>query len=638
MLLVPPLVWLSPVEARWCLEAARWRARFEASDVRVVELEAACEAKDAEVAGLLLRVARLEHLGRADSTNSSTPPSRESMTAAAKRKAQRVAKTKRDNGLSSRERDPNRKRGGQPGHPGSGLARDPQARVKVLDAPAVCGSCQAGLGPDADAGWLWAQGWDIPRIELSRLELRLPRRCCGQCGQVTTAPAPAGAHAGSVSYGPNVNAVVILLNNHGNVPVELTADLMAALVGAPVSTGFVVKDMQRLSARLLAAGFDEAMKVALRAEPVLGADESPVNVVEPDRDPEPGEPLPGAAHLLVVNSIDRRLVWYTPMTSRSGKSIKDAGILDGYTGFLVRDGYTGYQQFEDTLAGVQQCCVHIIRRLKRVVALGPGGVQKWASDMIKILRELHDAVEAAKVAGATSLDPQVEAGFRARYDKAVQTGITHNRHRDWDGDGNHPGYALARWLQAKTDQVWLFTHEFIVPWTSNSSEQSVRAPKRHQAVSGYWQSSDTLDDYCRVKSYLTSARNHGIHPFDAIQAALGGTPWLPTPAAPPVAAPMPTPEPAPVADTETPAPEPAPVADTETPAPEPAPVTDAEAPAPEPAPAADAEAPAPEPSTLGVWPRPAPPSVPARTVRHHRQAGRRSPGTRLPCPAQPRPG
>jgi hypothetical protein len=372
------------------------------------------------------------------------------------------------------------------------------------------------------------------------------------------------------------------------------------------------------------------------------------STVEPDLTPTQPTAV-GAAHLLVVNSIDCNR-WYTPMTSRSGKSIND--VSPGWVHrFLVRDGYTGYQQFEDTLAGVQQCCVHIIRRLKRVVALGPGGVQKWAGDMIKVLRELHDAVEAARAGGATGLDPQVETEFRARYDKAVQTGITHNRHRDWDRDGNHPGYTLARWLQVKTDQVWLFTHEFIVPWTSNSSEQSIRAPKRHQAVSGYWQSSDTLGDYCRVKSYLTSARNHGIHPFDAIQAALDGTPWLPTPTSPPpAAAPLPAPEPAPAADPAPPAPPPAPAADTEAPAPAPAPVADTApepAPAadtapfadtaPEPAPVADAEAPALMPLMSGAWARPGP-SVPARTVRRRRQAGRRSSGMRLPCPAEPRPG
>jgi hypothetical protein len=30
------------------------------------------------------------------------------------------------------------------------------------------------------------------------------------------------------------------------------------------------------------------------------------------------------------------------------------------------------------------------------------------------------------------------------------------------------------------------------------------------------------------RSYLVSARNHGVRPFDAIHNALTGNPWLPT--------------------------------------------------------------------------------------------------------------
>jgi transposase len=47
-----------------------------------------------------------------------------------------------------------------------------------------------------------------------------------------------------------------------------------------------------------------------------------------------------------------------------------------------------------------------------------------------------------------------------------------------------------------------------VPWTNNSSEQALKGPKRHQAVSGYWHTTTTLADYCRVRSYLVSARGH----------------------------------------------------------------------------------------------------------------------------------
>ena len=70
---------------------------------------------------------------------------------------------------------------------------------------------------------------------------------------------------------------------------------------------------------------------------------------------------------------------------------------------------------------------------------------------------------------------------------------------------------------------------FSVPWTNNSCEQSVKDPKRHQAVSGYWHTQATLGRYCRIRSYLTSARNHGMRAIDAIHAALTGKPWLPEP-------------------------------------------------------------------------------------------------------------
>ena len=80
----------------------------------------------------------------------------------------------------------------------------------------------------------------------------------------------------------------------------------------------------------------------------------------------------------------------------------------------------------------------------------------------------------------------------------------------------------------KAEEVWTFTRSLAVPWTNNASEQALKSPKRHQAVSGYWHTLTSLADYCRDRSYLISARNHGIRPIDAIHNALTGNPWLPT--------------------------------------------------------------------------------------------------------------
>jgi hypothetical protein len=52
-------------------------------------------------------------------------------------------------------------------------------------------------------------------------------------------------------------------------------------------------------------------------------------------------------------------------------------------------------------------------------------------------------------------------------------------------------------------------------------------PKRHQAVSGYWHTQQTLGRWCRIRSYLDSAANHGHTALDAISNALAGRPWLP---------------------------------------------------------------------------------------------------------------
>jgi hypothetical protein len=359
-------------------------------------------------------------------------------------------------------------------------------------------------------------------VQISRevTEWMLPGLECRCCGTVTIAVAPAGAHAG-----PVLNAAAVLLACYGNVPPERAARLAGMLLGIPVSAGFVDKASARLSGWLEAAGFDEPMLAALAAEPVLAADESPVNVLTRDTDPETGEPAPGAPHVLVIRTPAERLVWLRALGSRRAEAV--TGLLAFFTGFLITDGYKAYQQLLPQLAGIQQCAAHGIRRCRAVTRLGPGSLQSWAADVITILRQAHEAVEDARSRGDPALGPAQLKELRQRYDNAVAFGITHNRLRDWDGDGNHPGYTLGCWLRDYADQVWLFTAEFEVEWTNNASERAVRGPKRHQAVSGYWHSQHTLGRWCRIRSYLDSAANHGLSALDAIRTAMEGKPWLP---------------------------------------------------------------------------------------------------------------
>ena len=84
------------------------------------------------------------------------------------------------------------------------------------------------------------------------------------------------------------------------------------------------------------------MQAALAAEPALGADETPVNVLTPDNDPQTGEPETGSPHVLVTRTPGGNLTWLRALGSRRAEAITT--ILGFFTGFLITDGYTAYQQ------------------------------------------------------------------------------------------------------------------------------------------------------------------------------------------------------------------------------------------------------------------------------------------------------
>jgi Transposase IS66 family len=506
------------------------RAVVEAKDAENALLRAELDAVRERERRLELRLAELERRLGMDSTDSGTPSSRERIGAREARRARQQ---------SERERRKDRKRGGQPGHQGKGLERDPDpGEAKTAGPPAECRSCRAALDGAEAAGSRWAQVVDV-EIVRKVTEWLLPGLVCPCCGTVTFAEPPPGLHAGSVSYGPVLNAAAVLLSAYGNVPAERSAQLIGMLLGTEVSAGWVDKAAARVNARLEAAGFDDAMTAALAGQDVLAADETPVNVLdksplpapapgeadEADPEEENGTTAAGAPHVLIVRTPDGRLTFLQALGSRRKGSV-GGGIPAAFAGYLITDGYTGYQHLLSRIAGIQQCVQHVIRRARAVQKLGPGGVQDWAGGIIAILGQAHRAVEDARARGSTELDPQVLDDLRERYDQAVKSGNIHNRLRDWHG-GNHPGYALACWLREYKEQVFLFTRSFAVSWTNNVSERGAKAAKRHQAVSGYWHSLVTLARWCRIRSYLDSAAAHGVTALNAISSALAGKPWLP---------------------------------------------------------------------------------------------------------------
>ena len=520
----------------------------------VAEQAVMIEALRVELEALRRQVGR-------DSSNSSQPPSTDGPGAKAKAKASRrttgeQAERSPDQPAPDRRSSAGaggaagraaRKQGGQPGHRGSGLAPVATPDKCVPVEPSGCGGCGGGLASAPGTVASRVQVFDLPAFSLAVTEYRMMRRRCG-CGHVTTAALPAGVRGGPTCYGPNVTATAALLASQDVLGIERTADLMSALLGVAVSTGFISSSLTRLDDALSTAGFEQALKAALGGQDVLGTDETPAPLTTAATTAATASAAADSAAAAAAGEAECRnphvytvrtmraytgggadLVWYGAAGDRTKISISAFGILDDFRGVLVRDDYGGYTSYDDELAGVQQCLSHVLRYLDDAHAIDTDA-QAWARQVADALRGAIHEVNTTRAADRNDPDTELITRLRRRYEQGVAVGISTNLSRPWH-NGNHPGLQLARRLKRKAEQVWLFTTRLDVPATNNGSESAIRGFKLAAKVQGCWRTLATLQRHCRIRSYLVSARNHGRRPIDAIRDAFTANPWMPPQAA-----------------------------------------------------------------------------------------------------------
>jgi transposase len=521
---------------------AEQAARLVEYERRFVEQGLLIEALQVEVEALRRKEGR-------DSSNSSQPPSQDGPAAKAKAKAdKRSAVQDQADGQdpqdgpqdpkdgepggerkpAAQQLGPKRAQGGQRGHRGSGLERVAHPERTLPVEPPACGGCGGDLTGAPGQIASSVQVFDIPTFCLAVTDYLMMRRDCG-CGRSTTADLPPGVRGGPTCFGPQVVGAATLLASQDVIGIERTADLMSALLGVEVSTGFISSCLARLDAALTAAQFEDALKAALRAADVLGTDETPAPLTEAAT----AEDDCHNPHVYTVRTMcaytggGPDLVWFGAAGDRTKPSISAFGILDEFRGILVRDDFGGYISYDTDLAGVQQCLAHLLRYLDDAYAIDLVA-QVWARQVADALRTAIHEVNTARAEGRTRLEPDLLARLRRSYDQGVAFGISTNLSRPWH-KGNHPGLKLARRLKRKAHQVWFFTGRagFDVPATNNGSENAVRGFKLAAKVKGCWRTLETLQRHCRIRSYLVSARNHGRRPVDAICDALTGTPWMP---------------------------------------------------------------------------------------------------------------
>jgi transposase len=455
-------------------------------------------AKDDQIASQSARIEALERELSKNSSTSSKPPSSDSPYHKPRRRSSRKSSGRRP--------------GKQPGDPGTTreLIDDPD-EVITCD-PGCCGDCGADLSGAPVVGVQRRQVVNVlpppaPRVT----EYRIVTRACATCGDTATATAPASVSA-RVQYGPEVLARAAELVCAHYLPVARATRLMRSMTGVPVSVGLVASVRGR-AARVLEQTFLPRVRTLLRQAGVLHVDETPARAA-------------GELEYVHVAATEYLTVLHTG--GRSKSDIDAGGVLPGYAGTIVRDGYAGYAHLID--AHHAWCGAHLLRDLRAVHEADPDG-QLWAAAMATTLTDANTTAHAARAVGQTSLDPQSLATIRNHYRGAVAKAISDNSARA--GPLAADALTLARRFRDHEDTILRFVVDLAVPFTNNQAERDVRPVKIQQRTSGgCWRTLTGLADFALVQSYLSTATKWGLDTLDVLTQLFTGQPWLPPAEAP----------------------------------------------------------------------------------------------------------
>lgn len=453
----------------------------------------------AQVEQLSGHIKQLENRLAKDSQNSHFPPS-----------SDRFARQPRTKSL----REPSeRKPGAQPGHQGSTLCQVSTPDQIVVHAVAQCASCQQDLRREPVLQMERRQVFDLPPKRLVVVEHQAEQKSCPHCQHITKAPFPELVSA-PVQYGPAFAAVAVYLVQQQLLPYERACETMQDLLGPSMRVGTLQEMVKRCAKQLEPVA--QEIKAHLHTSAVLHQDETGVYVM-------------GKRLWLHVSATDT-LTHYAVHPKRGSPALEAIGILPGFAGVSVHDGWTSYWRYgcEHAL-----CNVHHLRELR---FLYEHHQQEWAREMKELLQFMNDAVQQAKAAEVPQLNPVEVADWKAQYAAILEKGWQTNppdpplpaappkRGRRKQS----PARNLLHRLEQHQEAVLLFLDRFDVPFDNSQAERAIRMVKVQQKISGCFRSLAGAEAFCCIRGSLSTLRKQGIHVLTALEHALSGHPISPT--------------------------------------------------------------------------------------------------------------
>ncbi|MBW1858036.1 MAG: IS66 family transposase [Deltaproteobacteria bacterium] len=428
---------------------------------------------------LILIITLLANRLNLNSTNSSKPPSSD---------PNRIKPTRKKTG---------KKPGGQNGHVGTTLQKvDTPDRVKEIKVDRRI----LPAGRYRQDGFETRQVFDI---DISRVVTEYRAQVLkDDKGNRFVAPFPEGVTK-AVQYGTGLKTHSVYMSQFQLVPYNRIQDYFSDQLHIPVSEGSIFNFNKEAFGLL--DNFEKQVKHQLTASDLAHADETGIN-------------MGGDRRWLHCVSNEFWTLYY-PHEKRGMEAINDMGVLPGFKGVLCHDHWKPYYKLDCTHA---LCNAHHLRELTR--AEEQDG-QEWA----KKLGDLLETINCKVTDAGGVLDAHESQKYRLKYRALLKQGEIECpeplKPKEKGKRGRIKRSKSRNLLERLRDfeqDVLRFMDNERVPFTNNLGENDIRMTKVQQKISGCFRSMDGAKIFCRVRSYLSTCRKHGVKSSHALDLLFNG--------------------------------------------------------------------------------------------------------------------
>lgn len=389
-------------------------------------------------------------------------------------------------------------RGGQPGHPGSTLQQiDEPDEIEVIKIDRK----KLPRGRYREVGFEKRQVIDVYITRnVTEYQAQILEN---EQGARFVAMFPEGVDK-AVQYGKSVKAHAVYLSQYQLLPYQRIQEYFSEQLDIPLSQGSLVNFNLEAFDRL--AEFSTLVQDKLALSQRIHADETGINI-------------DGQRHWLHCASND---LWtdFFAHAKRGTEAMEERGILPRFRGVLCHDHWKPYFRFTESLHSL--CNAHHLRELTR--AHEQDG-QAWANQMKTLLEEINNAVDDA----GGCLKADAAEGYRIRYRELLSQAEIECPAPDKNKPPGKRGRVkrskarnlLERLIDFEEDTL-RFMENADVPFTNNQGENDLRMTKVQQKISGCFRSKEGAAIFCRVRSYLSTCRKHGLSSSHAMELLFEG--------------------------------------------------------------------------------------------------------------------